>query len=152
MIHRRSALALLAAAPLTALFSRPALARTPEVFADGGFALRGTDPVAYFREGAAVSGSANHRLMWHGATWAFASAENMVAFEMNPMAYAPRFGGYCAFAMSRGYIAPTDPEAWTIHEGQLYLNYSIDVRSRWLEDVPGNIEKAEGFWPGVLES
>ena len=108
--------------------------------------------MAYFDEGRPVIGSAAHALRWMGADWHFASAANRSAFEMNPDAYAPQYGGYCAFAMSRGYIATSVPEAWTIHENKLYLNFSLDVRERWLRDVPGNIARAEQHWPGVLSA
>ena len=147
MLTRRSLIGLLAASPLLA---RPALAATPEVFSDGGAAIRGTDPVAYFTSGGPVQGSEAHMLMWRGATWLFASAENMAAFEMNPDGYAPQYGGYCAYAVSQGYTASTDPEAWTIYEGKLYLNFSKSVRSRWERDIPGHIAQADANWPDVL--
>ena len=55
-----------------------------------------------------------------------------------------------AFAAAHNAVAPTEPDAWTVHEGKLYLNYNTYVRSQWLEDVPGNVAKADGFWPGPL--
>lgn len=125
-------------------------AREPEIFSAEGLAIRGTDPVAYFTEEARVSGVPDYALMWAGTTWHFSSMQNMELFMANPEAYTPEYGGYCAFAMSRGYVASTDPEAWTIYEGKLYLNYSLDVRSRWAEDIPGNVEKADGHWPAAL--
>ena len=48
--------------------------------------------------------------------------------------------------MSRGFAVATDPDAWTIVDGQLYLNYSLGVRRTWLKDVPGNIAKADANW------
>lgn len=147
MLTRRSVLGLLAASPFIA---KPAFAASPEVFSDGAGAIRGTDAVAYFTEGVPVAGSADHVLMWRGAEWHFESAENMAVFEMNPSAYAPQYGGYCAFALSKGSLASTDPDAWTIVDGKLYLNYSVNVRTVWSEDIPGNIMKADGHWPTVL--
>ena len=45
-----------------------------------------------------------------------------------------------------------DPEnAWSIVEGKLYLNYDIGIKEKWEKDIPGNIEKADANWPGVLE-
>jgi hypothetical protein len=38
--------------------------------------------------------------------------------------------------MSKGYIAPTVPEAWTIYEDRLYLNFSLRALELWLQDVP----------------
>ncbi|MBE7380605.1 MAG: YHS domain-containing protein [Leptolyngbya sp. SIO1E4] len=115
-----------------------------------GLAIRGADPVAYFTESAAVMGSADYEYEWNGATWRFSSAANKEAFKANPEAYAPQYGGYCAKAVSEGNLASVDPRAWKIVDGKLYLNYSADVQAQWVEDIPGNIEKANSFWPEVL--
>ena len=147
MLTRRTALGLLAATPF---LTRPAFAATPEVFADGGLAIRGADPVAFFTEGAAVAGDAAHSLMWRGTTWQFASADNMAAFEADPAAYAPQYGGYCAYAVANGYTASTDPEAFSVVNDKLYLNFNKSVRDRWSQDIAGNIAKADANWPGVL--
>ena len=115
-----------------------------------GIAIRGTDPVAYFDQMAPVVGSSDHSLMWKGAEWQFSSAENLKNFEANSMAYAPQYGGYCAFALSKGALATTDPDAWTIYEGKLYLNYSANVRKIWSQNIPGNIALADANWPTIL--
>jgi YHS domain-containing protein len=143
MLTRRLVLALIAA---SAAF--PALA--DKVFVDeSGFAIRGTDPVAYFEEGRPVAGDPGLAAEWQGATWLFASAANRDAFAANPERYAPQYGGYCAYAVAQGALATIDPEAWTIHEGRLYLNFSPTVRIVWREDVPGNISKADANWPAL---
>jgi hypothetical protein len=51
--------------------------------------------------------------------------------------------------MAQGYKAPIDPDAWSIVEGRLYLNYSNSVRRTWLGDVPGFLAKADAHWPAV---
>ena len=79
-----------------------------------------------------------------------ASAANRDTFAGAPETYAPRFGGYCAFAASRGYLAPTVPEAWTLHDGKLYLNASLRARELWLPDIDANIARGEANWPGIL--
>ena len=114
-------------------------------------AIRGTDPVAYFLEGRPVEGSADHALEWQGATWRFSSRANLDAFRADPERYAPRYGGYCAWAVAHGYTASIDPEAWTIFEDRLYLNYSLSVRARWAEDIPGHVRRGDRNWPGVLD-
>ncbi len=149
-LTRRAALRLAAIPPLLALTGTPALAREPETFQVNGLAIRGTDPVAYFTDGGPVTGSAAHALAWKGAEWRFASAANRTAFEMDPDKYGARFGGYCAFAASRGYLAPTIPEAWTVYQDRLYLNANLRARELWLQDIPGNIAKGEANWPGIL--
>lgn len=147
MLTRRT---FLAAVPAATLLTRPALAGEPEIFAVDGIAIRGADPVAFFTDEAPVIGSPDHSVMWKGAAWHFASAENLAAFTAHPEAYAPQYGGYCAFAMSKGYVATSVPEAWTVYEGKLYLNYSVDVRALWAQDIPGNIALADGHWPAAL--
>lgn len=150
MFTRRHFLSLTAAVPLAGTIALPALAATPEIYASGGIAINGYDPVAYFTEAAPVQGDAAHAVDYKGATWHFANAENKAAFEADPAAYAPQYGGYCAYAVSKGATAKTEPDAWTVHDGKLYLNYDISVRSIWQQDVPGNIAKADTNWPDVL--
>lgn len=151
MLDRRSFLAAGAAfVTLAALGAGPLRADAPMVYARRGVAIGGYDPVAYFTESRPVKGRSAHKVMWKGAVWYFASAGNREIFETDPRRYAPQFGGYCAYAVSNGYTAKTDPEAWRIHEGRLYLNYSKAVRQLWLSDVPGHIRRANANWPGVL--
>ena len=59
-------------------------------------------------------------------------------------------GGYCAFAASKGYLAPTIADAWTIHEDRLYLNFNLRAQELWRADIPGNIAKGLANWPGIL--
>ncbi|MEM6836070.1 MAG: YHS domain-containing (seleno)protein [Cyanobacteria bacterium P01_C01_bin.120] len=113
-------------------------------------AIRGADPVAYFTEGEAVAGVAEYEFEWNGATWRFSSAANKAAFMADPEAFAPQYGGYCAKALSEGNLASIDPRAWSIVDGKLYLNYSEAVQEQWVTDIPGNITKADSFWPNVL--
>ncbi|MFQ6022873.1 MAG: YHS domain-containing (seleno)protein [Acidiferrobacterales bacterium] len=127
-----------------------AYAKKPPIFATAEGAIRGHDPVAYFTAGKPVKGDKQYSFEWSGSKWYFASADNRDRFKANPEKYAPQFGGYCAYAVSRGYTATTVPEAWTIVDDKLYLNYSLGVRQRWQRDIGGNIAKANKNWPGVL--
>lgn len=116
-----------------------------------GTAIKGYDPVAYFTQNKPVKGDAAHTFSWNGAEWRFASAANRDAFQADPEKYAPQFGGYCSWAVSQGYTAGIDPEAWRIVDGKLYLNYNRDVQERWEQDIPGNIARAEANWPAILK-
>lgn len=150
MLTRRAALGLFAATPLAyALTPQAALAREPEVF-QNPIAINGYDPVAYFTEQNPVEGSAANLVDWNSASWRFASAQNAAKFQANPETYALRFGGYCAYAASKGYLAPTIPGAWTVHEDVLYLNANLRAQELWRQDIPGNIKKGLANWPGVL--
>ena len=114
-------------------------------------AVNGHDPVAYFTEGKPVEGSAKFESRYNGATWRFASAANKAAFDAEPERYAPQYGGYCAWAVSQGYTAKGDPANWRIVDGKLYLNYNAEVQQTWEKDIPGNIGKADGNWPKVIQ-
>src|SRR5262245_22512346 len=61
-------------------------------------ALGGYDPVSYF-SGNPQKGEAANKAAYKGATYYFASAENAAKFKANPAAYAPQYGGYCAWAV-----------------------------------------------------
>ena len=55
-----------------------------------GLALRGYDPVAYFKAGKPVKGSKNFAGLHSGGTYYFSSQENKVAFQNNPAKYLPQ--------------------------------------------------------------
>ncbi len=152
MLTRRTFLGAAAAIPAATLFAQTAAAAEPPVYATNGVAINGYDPVAYFTEGKPVEGSPEHTVDWEGATLQFASAENKAMFESDPEKFAPKYGGYCAYAVSKGYIATTDPAAWSIHEDRLYLNYSKSVRALWSARKRHHIEQADMNWPGVLSA
>lgn len=132
---------------LAMLLTTAGAALADQVYQSWGVAIDGTDPVAYFTEGRPVEGSSDYEVEWHGATWRFASPENKAAFEAAPEKYAPQYGGYCAWAVAQGYTASTDPDAWKIVDGKLYLNYSANIQKRWEGDIPGFITSADGYWP-----
>ncbi len=124
-------------------------AQNSEIFTTDDGAIQGYDAVAYFTENKAVKGSKEFTYKYAGETWSFASLGNLNKFKTDPEKYAPQFGGYCAYGMSRGYKAQTDPEAWTIVNDKLYLNYNLDVRKIWNEKQTEFIAKANSNWPTV---
>lgn len=148
MFTRRTFIALASVTPVLA--ASRADAGQPQVFNTDGIAINGYDPVAYFTESKPVYGDDAHTSDYMGATFRFVSANNKAAFEADPAAYAPQYGGYCAYAVSLGATATTEPEAWTVHDGKLYLNNNLTVRDIWSEDIPGNIMKGDANWPAVL--
>ena len=115
-----------------------------------GVTLLGYDAVAYFTDGKAVPGRPEFEFSWNGARWRFASVAHRDAFAKTPERYAPQFGGYCSWAVSRNYTASIDPQAFTIVDDKLYLNYSLDVQTKWRTDRDGNITRGRQNWPGLL--
>ncbi len=108
--------------------------------AANGVAIQGYDAVAYVTDQRAVKGQRAFSHQWRGVTWHFASAANRDRFAITPEAFAPQFGGYCAYGVSRGYAVDIDPQAFTIDDGKLYLNYSKRVQATWNQDRAGYIE------------
>lgn len=117
----------------------------------GGVGIRGFDPVAYFTEGMAVKGSPQFSSTADGVTYYFASADHKAAFDANPSKYAPRFGGYCAYGVSRGSLIEIDPSAFQIVNGELLLQYSKGVMVKFNKDAAANLLKADQNWQILVE-
>ena len=117
-----------------------------DLYAPNDLAIEGYNPVAYFTEEKAREGSPEHSYRWEGAEWRFVSAENRRQFIEDPEAYAPAYGGWCAWAMANGDYADSDPEQWTIHKGRLFLNYNGFIKFRWLTSKERRIEAADEYW------
>jgi YHS domain-containing protein len=114
---------------------------------DGGIAVKGYDVIGYFDEKKPVKGSMQFKQEHQGATYLFASAAHRDRFAADPEKYLPQYGGYCAYGMSQGHKAPIDPEAWTVIDGHLYLNYNMGVRSTFSKDTGKYIGEADKNWP-----
>ncbi len=117
-----------------------------------GVAIRGVDVVAYFTDQKAVKGSPEFSSEFKGSKFLFASAVHRDAFAADPEKYAPQYRGYCAFGVSGGYKADTDPAAFTVVDGKLYLNYNGEVKTMWTKDVPGFLKKSDEKWPEVAKT
>ena len=148
---RLTMLAVVAAAIPTSVPAATTPAPEISVEADH-LAARGYDVTAYFIQGKPVRGNKSHQLNYKGATWRFASADNLAKFKADPAAYEPQFGGYCAWAVSQGYIAPGDPEQWKIVSGKLYLNFNARAKELWEADQQDAIRRGHANWPKVLTS
>ncbi|MBI3435260.1 MAG: YHS domain-containing protein [Proteobacteria bacterium] len=137
---------------LTVALAGSASAREPEIYTGlvASTAAAGYDVVAYFTDAKPVAGRKDLTYQWKGVTWRFASEKNRDAFKAKPEAYAPQYGGYCAWAVSQGITAKGDPKFWKVVDGKLYLNYDARVQKDWERDIPGNIVKADKNWPAAL--
>mmetsp|Transcript_14260 Transcript_14260/g.17530 ORF Transcript_14260/g.17530 Transcript_14260/m.17530 type:complete len:229 (-) Transcript_14260:59-745(-) len=123
-------------------------------FSSNGFVVGGIDFVQYSLNGVpkpaigAKDGNGNfiYTTTYLAGQFAFVSQENLDIFLTDPARYAPRYGGYCAWAMSRDYYFSSDPGAWTIYLNELYMNASPGVRNTWDNDIPGNIQRGDNNW------
>jgi len=137
------------AAPLSlAAFTASADAAPVYVGVEGGnIAVSGYDAVSYFDgDGVPVKGDAAFAVAHDNAVYHFANSANAARFAANPEAFMPRYGGHCAWAMSRGYLAPGDPLAYAVVDGKLYLNFNQEVKAKWDQDRAGYIAAAEKNW------
>ncbi|EEE36991.1 YHS domain protein [Rhodobacteraceae bacterium KLH11] len=147
MLSRRSFITSLSSFALVPAVS----AQEASLFYNGdGAAASGFDVVSYYGVSGPVPGRSDIALMWKGTLWRFASEDNRDRFERNPRAFAPQFGGYCAYAMRQGRLKSTDPRAWQIVDGRLYLIHSQQIEKIWKKNVSKNIRDAEDHWPAAL--
>ncbi len=128
-----------------------ALEKGPVNTGKNNLAVKGYDPVAYFLEDRPAKGLKDISFQWMGATWYFASQDNLGRFRRDPEKYAPQYGGYCAYAMASGELVDINPKAWKIVNDKLYLNYSRSVQRKWEKDLDGFIKKADPYWPAILK-
>ena len=131
---------------LIALLTAGCASAQKKTFSTEEGAIRGYDPVAYFTEGKPVKGKQNLTVKHGTGVYHFSSQEHLELFKDDPNKYAPQYGGYCAYAMSKGFDVSSDPNAWTIRNDKLYLNYSLGVRKTWLKKPDEYIVKADKNW------
>ena len=126
-----------------------------------GFAVSGYDVVAYrglssntlgTEQVAGVPGRSDITAEYNDATFAFSSEGNLARFLENPAYYAPQYDGHCAYGVSRGGKVPGNPNLWRIVDDKLYLNITKTVVTFWEEDIPGNINLAQGNWPKIEDT
>lgn len=138
------------AAVTVLVFSTTVFSADIDVSADNNdLAIKGYDPVAYFTDNQAVKGNSEFTATYKNAIYHFNSADHRDAFKAEPEKYAPQYGGYCAFGVAMEKKFETDPEAWKVVDGKLYLNLDKSVQKRWLEDVPGYIKTANTNWSTI---
>lgn len=113
--------------------------------------LKGYDPVAYFTQGVPTQGEKRFAAEHDGATYYFASEQNLKTFQANPAHYAPQFGGFCAMGTALGKKLDVDPTQFKVVDGKLYLNVNAEVFKKWSQDIPGNIQKANANWPSIKD-
>lgn len=134
---------------LAILLTTGLFAQSIKFISKDGVAIKGYDPVAYFNQQKAVEGSDSYTTDWSGSKWKFVSQGSLDSFKLAPEKYAPQYGGFCAYGTSENHLSPTDPKAWTVVDGKLYLNYNLDVKNLWIKDTSNRIKAADGFWPSL---
>ena len=129
-----------------------AYAAEPEIYTSwrNDYALGGYDAVSFFA-GKPLKGRDAYSTLYKDTTWRFDTQANLDLFLTNPEAFEPEYGGYCAWAVAKGKLAPGKPEHWHVEDGKLYLNYSKRVKKRWDTRRAEFIEEADANWPTILD-
>jgi YHS domain-containing protein len=117
-----------------------------------GVILDGYDVVAFFTDNKPVKGDAQYQFNYEGAIYYFASAAHAGLFKANPEKYKPQFGGYCAYAVSLGRVAPIDVNTFSIVNDRLVIQHNQRAVNGWNKDVPGNLQLADKYWPQVAKN
>ena len=115
-----------------------------------GIALDGYDPVAFFTDGRPTHGNFKITATHQGATYFFASEKNKQMFESDPQAYAPQYGGYCAFGVAAGALFPVDIDTWQIRNDKLYLNLNPGIVEQFNNKFDSNVAQADKNWPDLV--
>jgi YHS domain-containing protein len=111
-----------------------------------GVILKGYDPVAYFTRHQAVKGDPAIQTRFGGVIYYFVSVANKVAFSKNPSRYVPQYGGFCAGHVSKGELKDSDPTAFFIYKGKLYMCSTADSAKEFRSNTDENIRKADENW------
>ena len=144
---------------MTALSVSLVMADESGINLKNGLAIHGYDPVSY-HQGEPLKGIKELSLVHNGATYHFATRENLKAFEQAPESFEPAYGGWCAWAMLDGEKVDVNPKTYKIVDGTNYLFYNAfftNTLSKWndLAAEKGEaamIEQADSAWESLGES
>jgi YHS domain-containing protein len=129
----------------------PAFAAADAVYTNwrDNIAADGYDVVTFFA-GKPQPGKTEFTTRYEGADWFFFSQANKDLFLTNPDLFAPQYGGYCAWAVAKGKLAPGSPDHWHVEDGRLFFNYNARVERRWQKKRAKFIREADGRWPDLI--
>lgn len=112
-------------------------------------AVGGYDTVSFF-SGKPMEGKSDFQTTYKGAVWSFSTRANLDLFLANPDAFAPQYGGYCAWALAQGKLAKGSPKHWHVQDGRLFLNFNSRVQTDWNRERDAFIKSADEKWPNIL--
>jgi YHS domain-containing protein len=108
--------------------------------------LLGHDPVSYFTKGQPERGKAEFKVSLPERTYYFASDAQRRQFLAEPAKYEPQYGGFCSSGAAYAIKLGSDPTAWTIREGRLFIFGDVLGKTAWELDPDWNIRHADALW------
>jgi hypothetical protein len=114
-----------------------------------GLALFGYDAVAYHTDAKSMEGRTDYVAIHQNLVWRFVSAANRDAFQADPDAYIPAFGGHDARSIGEGRMTMGDPSFFLVSKGALILFRSAENREYFAAE-PMAYKNALKRWPEVM--
>lgn len=111
--------------------------------------LLGHDPVAYFDEGAPKRGTPELVVDLPGRSYYFATVEHRARFQADPARYEPQYGGFCSSGAAFAVKLGSDPSAWQVFEGRLFIFGDVLGHTAWQVDPAWNVAHADRLWPAI---
>ena len=111
--------------------------------------LHGIDPVSMFKANAPILGDAEFTSEYEGVDYYFATVDTKAAFDADPAAMLPQFGGFCAFGVFVGKKLDGDVRYADIVDGKLYLFVNKVIFDKYLADKEAVITGAFAKWPEI---
>ena len=111
--------------------------------------LLGHDPVAYFTLGKPLRGSAQHVVDLPKRSYYFISAEHKAQFVAAPARFEPQYGGFCASGAAFAVKLGSDPTAWQVRDGRLFIFGDVLGFEAWSVDPAWNVGHADRLWPAI---
>jgi YHS domain-containing protein len=113
--------------------------------------LLGYDPVAYFTQGKPVRGSHRLKVALPERVYYFATEEHKRLFEADPARYEPQYGGFCSSGAAFGIKLGSDPGAFDIVDGRLFIFGDVLGQEMWRLEPKWNIEHGDRLWPEIKQ-
>lgn len=111
--------------------------------------LLGHDPVAYFTRGQPVRGLPQHVVNLPQRSCDFASAEHQALSAAAPARHEPQYGGFCASGAAFAIKLGSDPTAWVVRDGRLFIFGDALGQAAWNVDPAWNTGHADALWPQI---
>jgi YHS domain-containing protein len=109
--------------------------------------LLGHDPVSYFTKGRPERGRPELKVSLPDRTYYFANEEQQRLFSAQPSKYEPQYGGFCASGAAYALKLGSDPTAWSVRDGRLFIFGDILGKTAWELDPAWNVRHGDALWP-----
>lgn len=105
--------------------------------------LDGYCPVAYLAMEKAVEGDAKYSSTYEGETYYLANADAKKMFDADPEKYLPKYDGYCATAVAMDKLMESDPQLFSVYDGDTYLFSNQMAKEAFDKDPEMTINNAD---------